>query len=416
MRNKRKIIAAICLAATMLCSSVAGCAGGGTKSQEDILKEMKEFSTPDKSASIYLDKDWEIQDLGLEDAGIDYWFCAADESEDEIVVLMQYPKNSVIIPVSGMDDVKEMVEMSYGFTSDGKDVEAPEVPGMTKIEAYTGKVEVDGSSAKAYLVYGETDYAYYAILYGANSMSDDVIAAAKASCSKFKETAPEEDDNTTVELTDTVRWFNASYAVLTELNGWDYNRFAGLPANADSMELEQDALDDWWGVTDRASADETLDWILTEGHRADFADNMGYLQENGIQDVAAEARADFVMDYFYVDEDEAQAMADAYAYYEQYGPNAIDGWDYCRAMNLLSFYYLAGYYNEQEALDKSLEIAQTMQPLFASWDDLMDSYLRGYEYWAEESSDERRTVYEDLKTRDDNPYAVDYNMTLEKTW
>jgi len=189
-----------------------------------------------------------------------------------------------------------------------------------------------------------------------------------------------------------------------------------FPANADSMELEQDALDDWWGVTDRASADETLDWILTEGHRADFADNMGYLQENGIQDVAAEARADFVMDYFYVDEDEAQAMADAYAYYEQYGPNAIDGWDYCRAMNLLSFYYLAGYYNEQEALDKSLEIAQTMQPLFASWDDLMDSYLRGYEYWAEESSDERRTVYEDLKTRDDNPYAVDYNMTLEKTW
>lgn len=72
MRNKRKIIAAICLAATMLCTSVAGCAGGGTKSQEDILKEMKEFSTPDKSASIYLNKDWEIQDLGLEDAGIDY--------------------------------------------------------------------------------------------------------------------------------------------------------------------------------------------------------------------------------------------------------------------------------------------------------------------------------------------------------
>ena len=36
-------------------------------------------------------------------------------------------------------------------------------------------------------------------------------------------------------------------------------------------------------------------------------------------------------------------------------------------MNLMSFYYLAGYYTEQEALDKSLEIARTMQPLFESW-------------------------------------------------
>ncbi len=82
----------------------------------------------------------------------------------------------------------------------------------------------------------------------------------------------------------------------------------------------------------------------------------------------------------------------------------------------MSFYYLAGYYTEEEALDKSLEIAQTLQPLFTSWDDLIASYMRGYEYWAEESSADRQAVYEDLKTRSDNPYTVDYNTTLEKTW
>ena len=85
-------------------------------------------------------------------------------------------------------------------------------------------------------------------------------------------------------------------------------------------------------------------------------------------------------------------------------------------MNLLGFYYLAGYYTEQEALDLSLELATQIQPLYASWDELIDSYLRGYEYWAEESSDERRAVYEDLKSRPDNPFAVDYNTVLEKTW
>ena len=62
------------------------------------------------------------------------------------------------------------------------------------------------------------------------------------------------------------------------------------------------------------------------------------------------------------------------------------------------------------------ESAQIMQPLFTSWDELMDSYLCGYEYWSEESSEERRAVYEDLKGREDSPYKIDYNLVLEKTW
>ena len=82
------------------------------------------------------------------------------------------------------------------------------------------------------------------------------------------------------ELTDTIRWFNASYAVLTDLNGWDYNRFAGLAANDDVMAMEQKSLEEWWSVTDRATADSTLDWILTEGHRDTFAEDMAYLEES----------------------------------------------------------------------------------------------------------------------------------------
>lgn len=364
MKTKMKIkmktrVTAICLAVTLAAVSLQACGIGGVKSQEEILTGMQEFSTPDGSASVYLDKDWEIQDLGLEESGIDFWLCAASEDGNEIAVLMQFPKKGLNQLASSMDEVKDMVETSYGFTSGEEAAEVPEVPGMTNVEAVMGDAQVELSKAEVYVVYGETDYAFYAIMYGANKMNENKIACAKASCSQFAETVPEEEDSTTVEITDTVRWFNASYAVLTEINGWDYNRFAGLPANEESMALEQASLEEWWGVTDRASADETLDWILTEGHRAGFAENMGYLEEVGISGVAQEERADFILDYFYVDEDEAQAMAEYYVMYEQYGANAIDGWDYCRAMNLLSFYYLAGYYTEQEALDKSLEIAQT---------------------------------------------------------
>lgn len=41
---------------------------------------------------------------------------------------------------------------------------------------------------------------------------------------------------------------------------------------------------------------------------------------------------------------------------------------------------------------------------------MMDSYLRGYEFWSYESGDARREIYEDIKTRNDNPYLLDWNL------
>ncbi|MDR2025915.1 MAG: DUF1266 domain-containing protein [Hungatella sp.] len=112
---------------------------------------------------------------------------------------------------------------------------------------------------------------------------------------------------------------------------------------------------------------------------------------------------------------EAFYLAKGYDDYIKYGAGAIDGWDYCRAASLCGWYYIAGYYTEQEALDKSLEIAQTIQKRFSSWDEMMESYLRGYEYWAYESGDARREVYEDIKTRDNSPYLLDWNLPLAES-
>ncbi len=226
--------------------------------------------------------------------------------------------------------------------------------------------------------------------------------------------APDQTD--AENLSDTVRWFNASYAILTELNGCDYNIFAGLEPSFAVAAMEQKMLEDSWGVTDRASADETLDWILTEGHRYGFKDDMSFLKDYGLGEIDEENRKDFILEYFDITSEEADFYVTSFAMYEEYGEGAIDAWDYCRALNLMSFFYLAGYYTETEALDGSLEIAKTLQEKFDSWDTLVDSYLRGYEYWAEESSDKRREIYEDLKKRDDNPYRVDYNTELVKTW
>lgn len=220
------------------------------------------------------------------------------------------------------------------------------------------------------------------------------------------------------KLPDTIRWFNASYAVLTKLNGLDYNIFGGMKPTDINQKLQQASLKEWWEVTDRQSADETLDWILTEGHRADYKDFMEYLDEEGLYEIPEEDMASVLGSVYEITEEEAENTAKYYIWYREIGAGAIDGWDYCRALNLLSFYYVAGYYTETEALDKSLEIAKEMQPLFSSWDELIESYLRGYEYWNGDNSDstERRQVYEELLSAEDNPYSVDYNTTLQKEW
>lgn len=249
----------------------------------------------------------------------------------------------------------------------------------------------------------------------AGAVSKDTGADTSGDTAKDAADDASEDKAFEGAETDTVQWFNASYAILTYANGQDYNLFGGAEPGK-VMEMQYQAmLDSAWGVTDRTSADETLDWILTEGHRDDFMITGELLEQ-----MAAECGEEELENYLIVEFEETPEDAEfdmmTYNMYKEFGETAIDGWDYCRALSLLSFYYMAGYYTKEEALDKSLEIAETVQPLFTSWDELIDSYLRGYEYWAEEDSSERRALYEELLAADDNPFRVDYNTTLEKTW
>lgn len=404
MKTKRMLVSLLLCMVLLL----AGC-GTKTKTDEELLAGMKEFVLSDGSASLYLDKDWVTQETGLYN-----WLMATSSDGRDGVFMFQFPKG-IGSQVKDIDDIKAVIDESFQV-SDEEEAEAFEIPGMSNVTATRCKVASGGTSGEACVIYGETEYAFYTIGYVGNKWKDSMMASLRVSCSKFdeSETVLEEMDGTKAELTDTIRWFNASYAVLTEMNGWDYNRFAGLAANETTKQMEIESLKEWWDVTDRASADETLTWILEEGHRKEFAENMAYLEEAGLGQAAD--RESFVLENFEVTPDEAKSYVNWYQMYEQYGENAIAGWDYCRALNLMSFYYLAGYYSEQEALDKSLEIAQMVQPLFESWDDLVASYMRGYEYWADESSEERQAVYEEIKSREDSPYQVDFKMQLEKTW
>ena len=171
-----------------------------------------------------------------------------------------------------------------------------------------------------------------------------------------------------------IQWFNATYAILTKHNSYNIRAYggelllSGVEGEDDGItddyikEKNRKMLSESWGVTDRSSADAVLLRLL----------------------------------------ESARATGSA--------------WDYSRAMSNLGFYYLAGYYTVTESLDRSLEVAKAIQQTYGSWDEFIASYLEGYDAWAGDEAENRNSIYEGLKGSAFNPYAVDWNLELKKTW
>lgn len=228
-------------------------------------------------------------------------------------------------------------------------------------------------------------------------------------CGKAKEPLP-----------DTLRFFNAAYAPITERNGGDYNLVGGYnPKNSADAAMIQKGLKSSWEVTDAATAKETMDWLLSEGHNGEVVQ---YYKDNELDAYSRSELESVLVEPDFTTEERVMYLC-VYDAVQKFGDKAILAWDLSRAEQLLGWYYVAGYYTYEEAMDQSLEVAKKLQESYSSWDEMMESYFFGYQYWAEESMDDSDTeaakryeMYQELKAKEDGPYTVDWNTTLQKEW
>lgn len=236
-----------------------------------------------------------------------------------------------------------------------------------------------------------------------------ILILSMTSCSKGQDSDSE-----------TILWFNATYGTITTMNEGDLTLFGGYDiGDASYVNMIQNGLIDWWDVTDRKTADETLQWLLNGGH------NDALLEIYEQEELSSFTRDELVStlsDDEYTDDDRAYYLG-IYDAVDTYGDNAILAWDLSRAMQLSSWYYIAGYYTYEEALDSCLEIAKKMQKQYTSWEDMMQSYLLGFQYWNEDdisnpTSDSyaRNRLYEKLRAQENSPYFIDWNLKLQKDW
>lgn len=203
------------------------------------------------------------------------------------------------------------------------------------------------------------------------------------------------------------QWFYATYAIIANEIEWNREYFQSQPGRWQNEAKHR--MEVAWGITDKKTAQESIDWLMGSGHRSRYQMDMSLYQYFGYTDMSQN-----VLEATFKDNRVAYDMIRAY---QTYGAGAIDAWDYCRAMQVLREVYLAGYYTEKEMLDGMLECAKVIQGRFASWDEMADSYARGAEYWSGSQAEHgsRMNTYKRLKENTAH-YQTDWNLPLQKSW
>lgn len=230
-------------------------------------------------------------------------------------------------------------------------------------------------------------------------------------------------------LPETVLWFNATYAPLTQSNksfGTNWKLVGGMKVSDYNADFCRQSLERDWEITDAVSAMETVESLKEKGHREKFRQCREELADRGILEVDEETFVDAINELIEADEIEGNPFRYVIVYLlHQDGLDAdcIAAWDLCRVNQLYADFYISGYMTYEEAMDASLENSLILQAMYPSWEDMVNSYLLGYQFWqgdpamTEDSPTQKRyQCYLELLQMEDGPYTLDWNMDLVKSW
>lgn len=245
--------------------------------------------------------------------------------------------------------------------------------------------------------------------------------------SLINETGESVGDSSTADydaepLPDTVLWFNATYAPLTYSNGGNWKIVGGFEPTDDNQHMMKLVLERDWNVEDRDSALETVERLKKDGHRKKCRECMEELKERGWLDLDEETFVQELMDSD-IEENHFRYVIAYFMCHEGLDADYIAAWDLCRANQLYAHFYICGYMTYEEAMDASLENSLILQEMYPSWEEMMDSYMLGYQFWRNDPgmdddspTMERYQYYEMLRQTENGPYTLDWDMKLEKSW
>ena len=213
----------------------------------------------------------------------------------------------------------------------------------------------------------------------------------------------------------TVRWIIDAYAIYVPFESGEYGELGGHSQKDWDQEQVKEYLSDWWGITSRATATRTISQMLKKGTRASYRHafetylKKGYLSmdENGYVDIISISE---------IPEDEQCRTWVCYDAYGHLDTRGVDAWDYVRIMRITGLCYQCGYISLEECLDQCLPIAQRLQKEYGSFEEIFESYIYGYQFWKNDSDDDRIYFYRRAAGEAVENIQSEYNTELVKDW
>lgn len=219
--------------------------------------------------------------------------------------------------------------------------------------------------------------------------------------------------DTYTPLSPTLQWMNTAGSILLAANKDDFRYMGGVyyPGNENDpkkVESIKRSLWKYWEIQGHESAMDKMTRLIRSGMRVWYGEEMkkletlyhGYSEEELIE-VAKQENPNANEDSFLP----KMIMA-----YRRYGENALLGWDMGRAGYIIQWCYFVGYVSMEEVLEIGVEAGRKAQNFFQNWEEMMESYLLGGQYWMrEDASDpnsmtaERWKIYEAL-WKGEKPY------------
>lgn len=151
-----------------------------------------------------------------------------------------------------------------------------------------------------------------------------------------------------------------------------------------------------WGIKNKKTFNETINWLLEEGHNKDCMEVTRQYQNN-IQNSPNPELYQIILD--------------------SYPDCGILAWDLCRLCNIATWGTIAGYIKYKDAISLCVKAGKKLQDNFDSWDDMINNYLLGLWYWNGDKEEmlKRNQCYTIRKDDEKSLlYKVDFKTNLNE--
>lgn len=184
--------------------------------------------------------------------------------------------------------------------------------------------------------------------------------------------------NPATTLSTAEQWAIACGADLAKLNGQYLNDIS----TGFSKQECRDMLSQWWDVDSKEELMETIEWLVTEGHRIQYDIIWQAMNAVSIKESKAFLREHVATNQ--MEEETAlerlRNMRDALELFQENQLIAADTqpemliWDFARIINLSRGGFDAGYITREEALNIIMRCVQPIKKMYSSWKQLSVSY------------------------------------------